>query len=391
MTPVASIVLCLDGGAEQALRCFGALAGLPESPAHEVVVVDNASTGLEDLLAQLEGDVVVARTGSRLPFGAAAAVGVERASADVVVLVRGAPEVASGWLAPLVSRLEDHDVKGAASVTAGAEGAHPVGGPALAVRRADLAAIGGIPQAPEGLELAALCAALGAVESVPASVVYPAGARTGGARRAPGEDPELTVVIPTLDATADRVRRCVAAVQACTDVAHEIVVLDNGAPPQGFTAPVNAGLRAAGGAYAVVMNDDVEVLPGWWPPLRAALEDGAAAVFPVTVEGANRTDFAAWCFAMSRASIERFEHAPGELFDPRFRVWFQDTDLLERLRAAGTPPVMVPESEIRHGLSETVATQDPELRAWIDAEITRDRAAFLAKHPAASAAMRGAA
>jgi hypothetical protein len=38
-----------------------------------------------------------------------------------------------------------------------------------------------------------------------------------------------------------------------------------------------------------------------------------------------------------------------------------------------------------------VATQDPELRAWIDAEIARDRAAFLAKHPAASAAMRGAA
>jgi GT2 family glycosyltransferase len=169
------------------------------------------------------------------------------------------------------------------------------------------------------------------------------------------------------------------------------VVLDNGAPPQGFTAPVNAGLRAASGAYVVVMNDDVEVLPGWWPPLRAALDDGAAAVFPFTVEGANRNDFAAWCFGMSRAAVERFTHAPGELFDPRFRVWFQDTDLLERLRAAGSPPVMVADSHIRHGLSETVATQDPELRAWIDAEIARDRAEFLAKHPGSGAPLRGAA
>jgi len=43
---------------------------------------------------------------------------------------------------------------------------------------------------------------------------------------------------------------------------YEIVLVDNGAPPQGFTGPVNSGLRAARGRYAVVMNDDVEVLPG---------------------------------------------------------------------------------------------------------------------------------
>src|SRR4051794_12832376 len=239
MTPSASIVVCLDGGAEQALRCFGALASLPESPSHEVVVVDNASTGLDGLLAQLGGDVTVARSDTRLPFASAAMLGVERASAEVVVLLKGAPEVASGWLAPLLSRLEGGAVRGAASVTAGAEGAHPVAAPALAVRRADLEAVGGIPEAAEGLELAALCAALGSVESVPRSLVYPAGARTGGSRRTPGEDPDLTVVIPPLDAAAERVRRCVAAVQGCTDAAHELVVLDNGAPPQGFTAPVN--------------------------------------------------------------------------------------------------------------------------------------------------------
>jgi GT2 family glycosyltransferase len=123
------------------------------------------------------------------------------------------------------------------------------------------------------------------------------------------------------------------------------------------------------------------VQPGWWPALRDALDAGASVAFPVTIDGAMRTDFAAWCFAISRAALERFEAEPGEFFDPRFRVWYQDTDLLARLRAAGSPPVCVDGSRIRHGLSETVASDDPELRAWISAEVARDREAFTAKYP----------
>src|SRR3954471_14091557 len=94
-----------------------------------------------------------------------------------------------------------------------------------------------------------------------------------------------------------------------------------------------------------------------------------------------RNDSSAWCFAASRDTLERFEAEPGEFFDPSFRVWYQDTDLLARLRAAGSPPVCVEGSRIRHGLSETVASDDPELRAWVAAEVARDREAFLAKHP----------
>jgi GT2 family glycosyltransferase len=98
-----------------------------------------------------------------------------------------------------------------------------------------------------------------------------------------------------------------------------------------------------------------------------------------------RTDFAAWCFAMSRRTLERFSVAPGEFFDQALRVWFQDTDLLVRLRAAGTPPRLVPASTIRHGLSRTVASPDPALRAWVDAQIRRDKAAFEARHGTAVA------
>jgi GT2 family glycosyltransferase len=162
--------------------------------------------------------------------------------------------------------------------------------------------------------------------------------------------------------------------------------VDNGAPPQGFTAPVNAGIRAARGAYVVVLNDDVEVLPGWWPPLRAALDGGASCVFPRTVDGAMREDLAAWCFALARDGLRDFAVAPGEFLDPELVVWYQDTDLLARLRAAGRPPVLVEGSRIRHGLSETVGTTDPELRAWVDAQIRRDKAAYDRRRAAVQAA-----
>ena len=145
-------------------------------------------------------------------------------------------------------------------------------------------------------------------------------------------------MIPTLEAAGDRVRACLRAIAATTAEPHEVIVVDNGSSPQGYTRPVNAGVRAASGAAIVVMNDDVEPLPGGWPPLRAALAAGAEVVFPRTVEGATREDFAAWCFAFDRRAIDRFGVRPGEFLDTRFTVWFQDTDLLMRLRAAGSPP-----------------------------------------------------
>jgi GT2 family glycosyltransferase len=386
---VITIVLPVHGGPEQVLRCVSALAALPAEPEHEVVIVDDASIGLEPLLARLAGDVEIVRTPQRVGFAAAAAAGLERAHGDVVVLLRGAAAPCGDWLSGLVAELDDPSVALAASVTAQAPAAPAVAAYAVAARRTDLDAIGGVPSAPDGLEIAALCAALarrGELRAVARSVIDAPGARTGGSRRAPGEPIELSIVIPTLDVTADRVRRCVAAVQASTDCAHEIVVIDNGAPPQGFSAPVNAGLRAAHGAYAVVMNDDVEPLAGWWAPLRAALDGGAAVAFPLTVDGAMRRDFAAWCFALSRAAIDEFSVAPGEFLHPELVVWFQDTDLLERLRAAGRPPVCVEESRIRHGLSETVESEDPQLREWIQRQVRLDKQRFDELHPVRSVA-----
>jgi GT2 family glycosyltransferase len=390
MAPNISIIVPLSGGPAQALRCFEGIASQPQVPAHAVVVVDDASVGLETLLAQLDGDVEVVRTERRSGFAAAAALGLTHAETDIVVFLRDGAVPSPAWLAPLADALEDPAVGLATSATDGAPAQSPVAAWSFAARAADLRAIG-IPDVPGPLVVGAVAVALAErglrIVSTPASIVAEPGLRTGGGRRPPGEAPELTVVIPTLDATSERVRACLAAVQANTDAAHEIVIVDNGSPPQGFTPPVNAGLRAARTPYVVVMNDDVEPLPGWWPPLRESLDAGAAVAFPLTVDGPMRFDFAAWCFAMTNDAVEEFSHGRGEFFDPSLVLWYQDTDLLHRLRRAGRPPVVVERSRIRHGLSQSVATEDPELSAWIAVQVAADRESFVGKHP--DAALQG--
>jgi GT2 family glycosyltransferase len=383
-SPRASIVVPLTGIPTQALRCFEGLAAQCEHPGHEVIVVDDASVGLDSLLSRLDGDVEVVRSSRRLGFAAAARLGAQRARGDILVFVRGSSTPASGWLAPLVAALDDPAVGLAASATEGDLHMTPLAAWSVALRAQDLSR-GAPGDPPEQLffgELALSLATLGMrLEQCSDSRIRPPGSRTGGARRAPGEKPELTIVIPTLDATCDRVRACLKAVQSNTEIAHEIVIVDNGAPPQGFADPVNAGLRAARTPYVVVMNDDVEPLAGWWAPLRAALDAGAPVAFPLTVEGPMRDDFAAWCFAISADAIGEFGHAPGTFFDPTLVVWYQDTDLLLALRRAGRPPVLVRESRIRHGLSQTVASEDAELSAWVRVQVAADRQRFFAKHP----------
>ena len=369
-----SLILALDGGAERSLRCLAALAEVPDDPQHDVIVVDDASADLGPVLARIEGGAQIVRLDRRQGLAAALAAGAAKAQSEIVVLLRGAVEVTADFLKLLVDPLASAEV----GATTSAAGGVPSAALAVALRRDSLDALSA--GAPDDLVIAEVLHRVKGVVVETAAVVKAPGQRTIGALKAPGEPVELSIVIPTLDATSDRVRACVAAIHRTTDAPHEIVLVDNGAPPQGFTAPVNAGLRAARGAYAVVMNDDVETLPGWWEPLRKGLDEGAAVTFPMTIDGAMRPDFAAWCFAVSAATLDEHAVQPGEFFDPSLVVWYQDTDLLQRLRLAGNPPKLVPESQIRHGLSQTVATDDPQLRAWIDQRIAVDKGNFEAKH-----------
>ena len=126
-----------------------------------------------------------------------------------------------------------------------------------------------------------------------------------------GGTPELSIVIPTVDVLSVRVRECVDAVRSNTDAEHEIVLVENRSPPQGYTAPVNAGIRGAQGQYVVVLNDDVQMMEGWWPPMRKALDEGALVSF-ADFGGFPRSDlFAAPCIALSREALVEVKRGRG--------------------------------------------------------------------------------
>src|SRR4051794_18946370 len=121
----ATVVVHLQGGPEQALRCFESLSLLPPEPEHEVIVVDDASVGLEDLLARLEGDVNVISLDRRTGFAGSIERAANEAGGEVLVMLRGAPEVSHGWLAPLVSAVSRGGGSPAASGAAGDPNLHP--------------------------------------------------------------------------------------------------------------------------------------------------------------------------------------------------------------------------------------------------------------------------
>lgn len=389
MSVPATIVAHLEGGREEAASCLRSLAALGPAPEHETIVFDDATVGLGELLDELPGEVRLIRNARREGLVACAARAATQARGEVVVLLRGTPELQPGALAPLLAALADPKTAAAAASLPLRPDSHPTCTYALALRCDDATGLTRVVGAQPGLELAAICTELASgdrrVVTVAGSVAGPPRPRASLTRASLGQSAEVTVVIPTLDAASERVRACVAAVQARTEAPHQIVLIDNGAPPQGFTAPVNAGLRAVDTPYAVVMNDDVEPQSGWWPPLKQALDDGVAVAFPITEGSWFRTDFSAWCFALSRATLDEMSHAPGQFFDPQLRVWYQDTDLLTRLRTIDRAPQLVRDSRVQHGLSVTVESDDPELRAWVQATIDDDRAAFERKHPSMAA------
>ena len=374
-----AIYVSATGTAAALEQCLVCLGELDEHPAHRVVIVDNATTGFEALFARLGGDIELVRLANPVSEAVALATALHTAPAEVVVYLRDAARVAPGWLGALVAPLATAECVATTSITGG-QHTHPVQALALAWKAT---ALDGVPDIPADHLVAALVANLGSVGRVAGAdgaLVVPALAGVGGPEIAPyGSVPLLSVVIPTLDAASPRLRDCVAAIHANTGVPHEIVIVDNFAPPQGFSAPVNTGLRGARGDYLVVCNDDVEVLPGWWPPLQETLDDGATVAYPRTVDTAEHEGFSAWCFALTRESMVEHSVAPGAFFDPDMVVWFQDSDLMVRLQRAGSPPRRVAESRIRHGRSLSVNTPDPRLREWIVEQIERDRCSFEAK------------
>ncbi len=104
----------------------------------------------------------------------------------------------------------------------------------------------------------------------------------------------IAIVIVTFSGDAAMLDACVASVRSAGGADH-IIVVDNGgravvataagsgvelirpARNLGFGGGANAGFRRAaelGASYVALLNDDIEVDPGWLEPLVAALDSG---------------------------------------------------------------------------------------------------------------------
>ncbi len=199
---------------------------------------------------------------------------------------------------------------------------------------------------------------------------------------ATGDAGGVSVVIAVVD-QIDYTRRCLDSLRAHTELAHEVIVVDNGSSDGsaalcaaagcrvirneenvGCARGWNQGIRAARFPLILIMNNDVVVPRGW---LRALVEfrarTGFALVSPAVINGPSGDELAevaaaycrhfgdqwrpGWrgeCFLSSRSV---YDHVG--LFDERFvRGGFEDDDLDIRLRRAGLRSAVTGATLIHH-------------------------------------------
>ena len=218
--------------------------------------------------------------------------------------------------------------------------------------------------------------------------------------------PRLSLIVVTWNGRA-LLERCLPSVRAACPAWAEIVVVDNGssdgtvawleetAPDvrvvalgenRGFCGGNNAGFAATAGEFALFLNNDVEVTPGWLGPLAehmdahpacAALQPkllrhdvrtrfeyaGAAGgyldrlgypftrgrLFDTLEDDAGQYDDARRVFwATGAALLVRRGAVEGAPFDERFFMHMEEIDLCWRLWRAGHEVWCVPSSVVYH-------------------------------------------
>ncbi|MBI1817185.1 MAG: glycosyltransferase family 2 protein [Deltaproteobacteria bacterium] len=178
----------------------------------------------------------------------------------------------------------------------------------------------------------------------------------------------VSIVIAVLN-QLDYTRECLSSIRACTDLPHEVIIVDNGSRDGsaevcaaagcrvirneqnlGCARAWNQGIRAARAPLILIMNNDIVVSAGWLGALAEFQQrTGAAVVSPAVINGSADYELATmaaqyrhrfgdrwrpgWrgeCFLVPRAVYDQVG-----LFDERFvGGGFEDDDFDIRLRRA---------------------------------------------------------
>ena len=221
--------------------------------------------------------------------------------------------------------------------------------------------------------------------------------------------PVVTVVVPTL-AAGDALADCLRSLETQTFDRFEVVVVDNSgtrraqvedararviANPSnaGFGAAINQAFRATEAPYLVTLNDDAVAHPHWLERLVAAAEarpQAGMCASEVRLAGSDRLDSAGMLVAADVSSKQRGHGQASSafaqhkdallpsacaalyrrkmldeigLFDEKFFLYCEDTDLGLRARWAGWECAYVPGAVVEHRYSHSAGRASP-LKAY---------------------------
>ena len=225
---------------------------------------------------------------------------------------------------------------------------------------------------------------------------------TAGERRhRPGRDLSVTAVIPSLSGGSELVR--LVRSLTLTHGSLDVIVADNGLAKQtrslleqtsaevvamgrnlGFAAAVNRVARMRRSDVLVVLNDDIDPLPGFLDELLAPLADGADMVAGVLLQqrspsmietaGVVLDQTLVGADYLNGEHVAQLEKAPAPPFGPSggsaayrlaafleaggfdesFFAYFEDVDLAIRLRALGARCALAPGARALHEGSGTL-------------------------------------
>lgn len=339
---VRAVVLNFNGG-DDVLRCVGCLEALDWPRARlDVVVVDNASSdGSTDALRKRFPEITIIDSGGNLGFPANNLAMRDAGDADYVALINPDAFVEPGWLAPLVDALEDDPTAGAATgrmlfaprfvdVTIDSPTFVPGAGGdvrALGVRVSGVEVDGkdrfGLAQLVDGFH--------GLEHGAPPEDIF-RWSSGHAAVRVP-----VTIVGGPVDGPAAGTARLRLAAETPKQVTlrsgdHEVEFAVG-------TEPAWAEIALAGEPYDVINNAGSVLVEGGYGGDRGFLEpdrgqfDDAAEVF-------------AWCGG--QALLRRRYLDEVGVFDERFFLYYEDTDLSWRGRSQGWHYLYRPEAVIRH-------------------------------------------
>ncbi|HLG98844.1 MAG TPA: glycosyltransferase family 2 protein [Bryobacteraceae bacterium] len=210
--------------------------------------------------------------------------------------------------------------------------------------------------------------------------------------------PHVTVVVPTL-AADEKLAACLESLNRQTFAAFETIVVDNSGRGVvaargrvsvianernvGFGAAINQAVRQSSAAFIAVLNDDACANPRWLERLVAAMDERpevGMCASRIVLAGDGRLDSAGMLLCRDGSSKQRGHLECAEsysrdeeallpsgcaalyrremleeigLFDERFFLYCEDTDLGLRARWAAWECLYVPDAVVEHQYSHS--------------------------------------